>query len=160
MSAPVKESRGQEMALTVVVAIVIVLLSLLPMLRLVKEIVAPGGALSDTAIRMGLANPATWTATVNTLVVGFGGTALAVVLGTFMALLVTLSDIRGRSMLVLCYVMPLMIAPQVTALAWRRPSAPAIRSIRRKASSCCSACNTGRWCSCWCAPACASCRAS
>jgi iron(III) transport system permease protein len=120
------------MALTVVVAIVIVLLSLLPMLRLVKEIVAPGGALSDTAIRMGLANPATWTATVNTLVVGFGGTALAVVLGTFMALLVTLSDIRGRSMLVLCYVMPLMIAPQVTALAWLQlfgPASPFLKMI-------------------------------
>ena len=132
MSAPVKESRGQEMALTVVVAIVIVLLSLLPMLRLVKEIVAPGGALSDTAIRMGLANPATWTATVNTLVVGFGGTALAVVLGTFMALLVTLSDIRGGSMLVLCYVMPLMIAPQVTALAWLQlfgPASPFLKMI-------------------------------
>lgn len=132
MSAPVKESRGQEMALTVVVAIVIVLLSLLPMLRLVKEIVAPGGTLSDTAIRMGLANPATWTATVNTLVVGFGGTALAVVLGTFMALLVTLSDIRGRSMLVLCYVMPLMIAPQVTALAWLQlfgPASPFLKII-------------------------------
>ncbi|MDH4990644.1 iron ABC transporter permease [Aquamicrobium lusatiense] len=132
MSAPVKESRGQEMALTVVVAIVIVLLSLLPMLRLVKEIVAPGGTLSDTAIRMGLANPATWTATVNTLVVGFGGTALAVVLGTFMALLVTLSDIRGRSMLVLCYVMPLMIAPQVTALAWLQlfgPASPFLKMI-------------------------------
>jgi iron(III) transport system permease protein len=102
------------------------------MLRLVKEIVAPGGALSDTAIRMGLANPATWTATVNTLVVGFGGTALAVVLGTFMALLVTLSDIRGRSMLVLCYVMPLMIAPQVTALAWLQlfgPASPFLKMI-------------------------------
>lgn len=132
MSAPVKESRGQEMALTVVVAIVIVLLSLLPMLRLIKEIVAPGGTLSDTAIRMGLANPATWTATVNTLVVGFGGTALAVVLGTFMALLVTLTDIRGRSMLVLCYVMPLMIAPQVTALAWLQlfgPASPFLKMI-------------------------------
>lgn len=132
MSAPVKESRGQEMVLTVVVAIVIVLLSLLPMLRLVKEIVAPGGTLSDTAIRMGLANPATWTATVNTLVVGFGGTALAVVLGTFMALLVTLTDIRGRSMLVLCYVMPLMIAPQVTALAWLQlfgPASPFLKMI-------------------------------
>jgi iron(III) transport system permease protein len=117
MSAPVKESRGQEMALTVAVAVVIVLLSLLPMLRLIKEIVAPGGTISDTAIRIGLASPATWTATVNTLVVGFGGTVLAVLLGTFVALLVTLTDIRGRSTLVLAYVMPLMIAPQVTALA-------------------------------------------
>lgn len=132
MSAPVKESRGQEMALTVAVAIVIVLLSLLPMLRLIKEIVAPGGTISDTAIRLGLASPATWTATVNTLVVGFGGTVLAVLLGTFVALLVTLTDIRGRSTLVLAYVMPLMIAPQVTALAWLQlfgPASPFLKMI-------------------------------
>lgn len=132
MSATVKESRGQEMVLTAVVAVLIVLLSLLPMLRLIKEIVAPGGTISDTAIRLGLANPVTWTATMNTLVVGFGGTALAVLLGTFVALLVTLTDIRGRSMLVLCYVMPLMIAPQVTALAWLQlfgPASPFLKMI-------------------------------
>ena len=50
MSTRIRESRGQEMALTVAVAVVIVLLSLLPMLRLIKEIVAPGGTLS-TALR-------------------------------------------------------------------------------------------------------------
>lgn len=132
MSASVKESRGQEMALTAVVAVVIVLFSLLPMLRLIREIVAPGGTLSDTAIRLGLSSPATWTATMNTLVVGFGGTVLAVAIGTFMALLVTLTNIRGRSMLVLCYVMPLMIAPQVTALAWLQlfgPASPFLKMI-------------------------------
>ena len=120
------------MVLTVAVAIVIVVLSLLPMLRLIKEIVAPGGTISDTAIRLGLANPATWTATVNTLVVGFGGTALAVMLGTFVALLVSLTDIRGRSTLVLAYVMPLIIAPQVTALAWLQlfgPASPFLKMI-------------------------------
>ncbi|MFC5387548.1 ABC transporter permease [Aquamicrobium segne] len=132
MSASVKESRGQEMILTVVVAFVIVLLSLLPMLRLIKEIVAPGGTISDTALRLGMTSPVTWTATKNTLVVGFGGTILAVTLGTFMALLVTLTNIRGRSMLVLAYVMPLMIAPQVTALAWLQlfgPASPLLKMI-------------------------------
>ncbi len=125
MTARVKESRGQEMALTAAVAVVIVLLSLLPMLRLLKEVVAPGGVLSDTAIRLGLSSLATWVATWHTLVVGIFGTLLAVVLGTFVALLVTLTDIRGRGMLVLCYVMPLMIAPQVTALAWLQLFGPA-----------------------------------
>ena len=126
MSARVKESRGQEMALTAGVAVVIVLLSLLPMLRLLKEIVAPGGgSLSTAAIEAGLANPATWVATWHTLVVGVGGTALAVLFGTFVALLVTLTDVRGRGAFVLCYVMPLMIAPQVTALAWLQLFGPA-----------------------------------
>ncbi len=125
MSARPREGRGQEMALTAAVAVVIVLLSLLPMLRLLKEVVAPGGVVSGVAIRAGLASPATWVATWHTLVVGVGGTVLAVLIGTFVALLVTLSDIRGRGVVVLAYVMPLMIAPQVTALAWLQLFGPA-----------------------------------
>ncbi|RUX66182.1 iron ABC transporter permease, partial [Mesorhizobium sp. M7A.F.Ca.CA.004.08.2.1] len=125
MSTRIRESRGQEMVLTAAVAIVIVLLSLLPMLRLIKEIVAPGGTLSAVAIKAGLASPATWVATWHTLVVGIGGTLLAVLSGTLVAVLVTLTDIRARSAMVLCYVMPLMIAPQVTALAWLQLFGPA-----------------------------------
>ncbi|ESY84590.1 iron ABC transporter permease [Mesorhizobium australicum] len=125
MPTRIRESRGQEMVLTAAVAVVIVLLSLLPMLRLVKEIVAPGGVLSTVAVEAGLASPATWIATWHTLVVGIGGTLLAVLSGTLVAVLVSLTDIRGRSALVLCYVMPLMIAPQVTALAWLQLFGPA-----------------------------------
>jgi iron(III) transport system permease protein len=77
------------------------------------------------AIKAGLASPATWIATWHTLVAGIGGTILAVLSGTLVAVLITLTDIRGRSALVLCYVMPLMIAPQVTALAWLQLSGPA-----------------------------------
>ncbi|BAB50480.1 ABC transporter permease [Mesorhizobium japonicum] len=125
MSTRIRESRGQEMVLTAAVAVVIVLLSLLPMLRLIKEIIAPGGTLSTVAVEAGLRSPATWVATWHTLVVGIGGTLLAVLSGTLVAVLVSLTDIRGRSALVLCYVMPLMIAPQVTALAWLQLFGPA-----------------------------------
>lgn len=132
MAAGVREGRGQETALAAVVAVLIVVLSLLPMLRLVREIVAPGGSLSLAAVDAGLANPATWTAAGNTLVVGVGGTLLAVLLGTLVALVVTLTDMRGRGGFVLCFVMPLMIAPQVTALAWLQlfgPASPFLRLI-------------------------------
>ncbi len=126
MSPRVKESRAPETALTATVVVAILVLSVLPMLRLVKEIAFPGGGnLSAAAINAGLANPATWTATGHTLVVGIGGTLLAVALGTLVALLVTLTDIRGRSPFILFYVMPLMIAPQVTALAWLQLFGPA-----------------------------------
>ncbi|RNJ42129.1 ABC transporter permease [Mesorhizobium erdmanii] len=125
MSTRIRESRGQEMVLTAAVAVVIVLLSLLPMLRLIKEIIAPGGTLSTVAVEAGLRSPSTWVATWHTLVVGIGGTLLAVLSGTLVAVLVSLTDIRGRSALVLCYVMPLMIAPQVTALAWLQLFGPA-----------------------------------
>lgn len=125
MSTRIRESRGQEMALTAAVGVVIVLLSLLPMLRLIKEIIAPGGTLSTVAIKTGLASASTWIATWHTLVVGIGGTILAVLSGTLVAVLITLTDIRARGALVLCYVMPLMIAPQVTALAWLQLFGPA-----------------------------------
>lgn len=85
MAVRLKESRGQEMALTAVVAVVVVVLSILPMLRLIMEIVVPGGSLSRAAIDAGLANSSTWVATGHTLVVGIGGTILAVILGTLIA---------------------------------------------------------------------------
>ena len=125
MSVRLKERRGPERTLTTAVVALIVLLSILPMLRLLGEIVAPGGALSTAAITNGLASRATWIAVGNTLVVGFGGTILAVVLGTLVAVLVTLTDVRRRSAFVLCFVTPLMIAPQVTALAWLQLFGPA-----------------------------------
>ena len=116
MSIRVKERRGPERALTAVVAALIVVLSILPMLRLVMEIVAPNGTLSGAAINAGLASRATWVATGHSLVVGIGGTVLAVILGTVVAVLVTLTDVRGRGAFVLCFVTPLMIAPQVLSL--------------------------------------------
>ncbi|MEQ1937454.1 iron ABC transporter permease [Mesorhizobium sp. CN5-321] len=125
MSSRTKESRGQEMALTAAVAVAVLILSILPMLRLIREIVFPGGTLSMAAIDAGLSNPATWVATGHTIFVGVCGTLLAVVLGTLVALVVTLTDMRGRSPFILFYVMPLMIAPQVTALAWLQLFGPA-----------------------------------
>lgn len=130
--ASVKRSFSSEWALTGIVVGIVVILSILPMLRLLQEIIAPGGRLSMAAIEAGLANPATWTATWHTLVVGFGGTALAVLFGTAVAILISLTDVRGRSAFVLCFVMPLMIAPQVTALAWLQlfgPASPLLKML-------------------------------
>lgn len=125
MTGVARNSRGQEKVLTAGVVIAILLLSILPMLRLIKEIVLPGGELSSAAVSAGLASSSTWIATWHTIVVGVGGTVLAVVLGTVVALVVTLTDMRGRSPFILFYVMPLMIAPQVTALAWLQLFGPA-----------------------------------
>jgi iron(III) transport system permease protein len=106
------------MTLTVAILALIVLFSLLPMLRLLQEVVFPSGRFSTQAITAGLGDPVVWRATWNSIVVGLFGTLLAVVLGVVVALIVTLTDIRMTQTLVLCFVTPLMIAPQVTALAW------------------------------------------
>jgi iron(III) transport system permease protein len=125
VSASMNRRLSSEWLLTGLVVAIVVILSILPMLRLVQEIIAPGGRLSTAAIESGLSNPATWTATWHSLVVGFGGTVLAVLFGTAVAVLVSLTDVRGRSAFVLCFVTPLMIAPQVTALAWLQLFGPA-----------------------------------
>ena len=56
-----------------------------------------------------LTNPTTWTATAHSLVTAFGGTFLAVVIGGGVAVIVSLTDIRGRDAFVFCFVMPLLL---------------------------------------------------
>jgi len=111
---------------------VVFVLSVLPLARLLLEGVMPGGAAPGDALRRVLSQSATWTATGHSLVTAFGGTALAVLIGGLVALTVSLTDIRGRNAFVFCYVMPLMLAPQVVALAWLQmfgPSSPLLRLL-------------------------------
>jgi iron(III) transport system permease protein len=111
---------------------VVAVLSVLPLARLLLEGAMPAGSLSADAIRRVLSSNATWTATGHSLVTAFGGTALAVVLGGLVALAVSLTDIRHRNAFVFCYVMPLMLAPQVVALAWLQmfgPSSPLLKML-------------------------------
>lgn len=132
MQAGLRQGRGQELALAAAVAVAIAVFSLLPMLRLLRETLAPAGELSLDVVEAGLSSRATWVAAGNSLVVGIGGTVLAVALGTLVALTVTLTDMRGRGPFILCFVMPLMIAPQVTALAWLQlfgPASPFLKLI-------------------------------
>jgi iron(III) transport system permease protein len=110
--------RAEETALLWVLVAIVATLSLLPLARLLLEGVAPGGAFSTAPLSNVLSSATTWTAARHSLVAAFGGTALAVLIGATVAVLVGLTDIRGRNAFVFCFVLPLMIAPQVVALAW------------------------------------------
>ncbi len=132
MSVTRKERQGQELALTAMIVALIVIFSLLPMARLLQEVILPGGSLSVDVIRKGLVSNTTWVATWNTISVGLGGTLFALVLGVAVAILVSITDVRRRQAFVLCFVTPLMIAPQVTALAWLQlfgPSSPLLNML-------------------------------
>jgi iron(III) transport system permease protein len=120
-----QSGQGQYMVLTVAVIFIIVVFSLLPMLRLLQETIFPGGQFSFRSINKGLTDPTVWRATRNTMVVGLGGTAFATALGIAFALVVTLTNVRMRGWLIMCFVTPLMIAPQVTALSWLQLFGPA-----------------------------------
>ncbi|MEO6748661.1 MAG: ABC transporter permease subunit, partial [Casimicrobiaceae bacterium] len=110
----------------------VAVLSMLPLARLLIEAFVPEGAFSFDAIRHVLGSASTWTATGHSLVTACGGTLLAAVIGGSVALVVSLTDIRGRNAFVFCYVMPLMLAAQVIALAWIQmfgPSSPLLRML-------------------------------
>ena len=111
---------------------VVAVLSVLPLARLVIEGIAPGGAVSTDAVRRVLSSSATWTATQHSVVTALGGTVLAVVIGTVVALIVSLTDIRGRNAFVFVFVAPLLLAAQVVALAWLQlfgPSSPLLNLL-------------------------------
>ncbi len=124
--------QGRDKALIATTIIVVSLLSLLPMGRLLLEVVSPAQGTAVEAMRRVFSSSATWTATWNSIYVGIFGTLFAVVLGTTVALLVSLTDIRGRAVFIFLYVTPLLIAPQVTALAWLQlfgPASPFLKMI-------------------------------
>ena len=131
---PTAELRGpfEDHALLWGLVFVVGILSVLPLARLVLEAVAPDGEWSAQALTRVLSSSTTWTATGHSLVTALGGTFLAVAIGAVVALIVSLTDIRGRNAFVFCFVLPMMIAPQVLALAWLQlfgPSSPLLRMI-------------------------------
>jgi len=120
-----RRERIEEHALLAVLLLAVVVLSVAPLARLVAEAFAPAGRWSLAAFGNVLGSATTWTATRNSLVVALGGTLLAALLGGAVALIVALTDIRARNAFVFLFVMPLMIAPQVVALAWLTMFGPA-----------------------------------
>ncbi len=124
--------RAEDYALLWWLVLVVAVLSVLPLARLLLEGIAPGGTLSTRALTRVLSSSATWTATRHSLVTALGGTLLAVVIGGTVALVVALTDIRGRNAFVFCFVMPLLLAAQVVALAWLQlfgPSSPVLAML-------------------------------
>jgi iron(III) transport system permease protein len=106
---------GQQERVTLVfLSIVVAMLSVAPLARLVWEAGATGGS----AFSRVWSSPVVWTALRNSLETSIGATLVALVFGGIVALIVTLTDFRARNAFVFVFVMPLIIAPQVMALAW------------------------------------------
>ncbi|SEE79698.1 iron(III) transport system permease protein [Rhizobiales bacterium GAS188] len=122
----------QERGLIYGLVIVVAILSLLPMARLLIEGLVQHGSLSVAPAARVLSSGATWTAFGHSIETALGGTLIAVALGATVVCVVTLTDMRARAPFVFCFVLPLMIAPQVTALAWLQvtgPSSPLLKAL-------------------------------
>jgi len=129
MQGYVRPGNSQPVWLFPFIVLVVLILSVLPLARLAAagiEAFAEGGA---EAV---LSDPALWSATYYTLVTAILGTIISLVIGCIFAFVLTLTDIRGRGLVSFLFVLPMMIPPQVTALAWVQmsgPSSPLLKAL-------------------------------
>ncbi len=129
MQGYVRPGNSQPVWLFPFIVLVVLILSVLPLVRLAAagiEAFAEGGAAAV------LSDPALWSATYYTLVTAILGTIISLVIGCIFAFVLTLTDIRGRGLVSFLFVLPMMIPPQVTALAWVQmsgPSSPLLKAL-------------------------------
>jgi len=110
----VRPGNSQPAWLFPFVVIIVLILSVLPLARLA---ITGIGALANGGLGAVLRDPALWSATYYTLVTAVLGTLISLAIGSTFAFLLTLTDIRGKGLLSFLFVLPMMIPPQVTALA-------------------------------------------
>ncbi|MBB3306434.1 MULTISPECIES: iron ABC transporter permease [unclassified Enterobacter] len=115
---------NSERLILALMVLLIGLLSVAPLMRLVWTAIAPNGVPDITRLTRLLASDRVLIASGNTLLIALSSTLISVVLGTAAAWLVALSDLRAKTAWVFAFILPLMIPPQVTALAWLQALAP------------------------------------
>ncbi|MEE1654647.1 iron ABC transporter permease [Microvirga sp. CF3062] len=107
------------------IALAVVIFDVLPAGRLLLTALAPGGVFDPDKALAALASRSAIRATWATLETAFFSTLLALPLGTLMALVLGITDIRRRRITSFLFVLSLMISPQVIALAFLHLAGPA-----------------------------------
>ncbi|MBS0881203.1 iron ABC transporter permease [Pantoea sp. JGM49] len=115
---------NSEKLILALMVLLIGLLSVAPLLRLVWTAIAPQGVPDMARLTRLVASDRVLIASGNTLLIAFSSTLISVLLGAAAAWLVALSDLRAKTAWVFAFILPLMIPPQVTALAWLQALAP------------------------------------
>jgi len=117
----IREGDGFVALLLVCVAV----FAALPFARLLITAMAPGGTFNPSASFATATSRVALIATWNTIEVGIVSSIGALVLGAGFAIVLAVTDVRGKRALALLYVMSLLIAPQVAALAFKTLAGPA-----------------------------------
>ncbi|MDE1991002.1 MAG: iron ABC transporter permease [Rhizobiaceae bacterium] len=111
------------------VVTIVIVLSVLPLARLAEagiEALLRGGAYEL------ITDPALWRSAWYTVETAVIGSVISVLLGCLFAFLLTLTDVPGKGPLGFLFILPMMIPPQVTALAWVQmsgPSSPLLKAL-------------------------------
>ncbi|MBY5442512.1 iron ABC transporter permease [Rhizobium leguminosarum] len=129
MHGYIKTGNSQPAWLFPFVVIIVLMLSVLPLAHLAMVGIA---AFANGGVMTVLSEASLWSATYYTIVTAILGTIISLVIGCLFAFLLTLTDIRGKGLLSFFFVLPMMIPPQVTALAWVQmsgPSSPLLKAL-------------------------------
>ncbi len=124
------ERGGAGLLASVVVAVLV--LDLLPAGRLLFAALAPGGTFAPERALEVVSSRGAVRATIATLETAAWSGLLALVLGTLMALMLGVTDVRGRRPASFLFVLSTMISPQVVALAFvtlAGPASPLLNSL-------------------------------
>ncbi|EJZ18096.1 ABC transporter permease subunit, partial [Rhizobium sp. Pop5] len=129
MRGYVRPGNSQPVWLFPFIVMSVLILSVLPLARLAMVGIA---AFANGGVIDVLSAPSLWQATYYTVVTSILGTIISLAIGCLFAFLLTLTDIRGKGPLSFFFVLPMMIPPQVTALAWVQmsgPSSPLLKAL-------------------------------
>ncbi|MDQ4060531.1 MAG: ABC transporter permease subunit [Pseudomonadota bacterium] len=110
----------------------VLLFDLLPFLRLALAAFAPQGSFAPEAALTEITSRAALRASVATLETATASALLALALGTLVTLALAVTDARGRRPMTFLFVLSMLVAPQVTALAFLTlagPSSPLLNSL-------------------------------
>ncbi|MDR6669485.1 iron(III) transport system permease protein [Rhizobium sp. 1399] len=102
------------------------------MLPLARLAVVGISAFANGGVMVVLSDPMVWSAVYYTIVTAILGTIISLAIGCAFAYLLTLTDIPAKGPLSFFFVLPMMIPPQVTALAWVQmsgPSSPLLKAL-------------------------------
>ena len=107
------------MLLVAAIALYIAVFALWPLARLFYEALLPGrdGEILGVLLSQ-WRNAAVQRAFFNTLETSLLATLVSVAIGVIVALLLTLTDVRGKAALTFLALLPLLVPSQITALAW------------------------------------------
>lgn len=110
--------------------LIVVLFSIVPLGRLFIEAFNVRQDTGLTPMEAAIMRRSTWTATLNSLYTSGLGTLISLILGAGFAFIISLTNVRFKAALVFAFMLPMMIPPQVTALAWLQMTGPSSALLR------------------------------
>ncbi len=115
---------SSQTTVLILLTLLVVLVSIAPLMRLVISALLDDGSFAFDRLNKLFLRSQTSAAIINTLIIAVAATAFSLVVGTIFAVLVIQTDLRAKSAAVFAFVLPLMIPPQVIAMAWLQAFSP------------------------------------